>query len=308
MPARRTPPTSKKSLSWDVWLALGLVYVVWGSTYLAIRFAIRTLPPFGMAGARFLVSGGLLFLFMSLRGVPTPPLRQWRSAGIVGFLLITVANGGVCWLERWVPSGMTALLVGTVPLWIAFLLVLGPKGTQPSVATWSGLFLGFLGIVLLVSGRHHGSFEVDPWGALGLVGTSLAWAIGSLYARKADLPASPLMGTSLEMILGGAGQIVVSLLLGEFGGFHLSGISQVSWEAWIYLTFIGSLVGFTSYIWVLQKATPELASTYAFVNPVIAVFLGWSLGGETLTGGLFLAAGCIVAAVTLVVWGSRKGP
>jgi drug/metabolite transporter (DMT)-like permease len=290
-------------------LALGLVYVVWGSTYLAIGFAIKTLPPFLMAGARFMASGALLFVFLLLRGVPWPSLRHWRSAGIVGFLLITVANGGVCWIERWVPSGVTALLVGTVPLWMALLMALGPKGQKPSLSIWAGISLGFLGIVLLVLAKPGESgASVNLWGALGLVGTSLVWAIGSLYSRKADLPASPLMGTALEMILGGFFQLVVALLLGEFGQFHPALVSSGSWEAWVYLTLIGSLVGFTSYIWVLQRATPELASTYAFVNPIIAVFLGWLLAGETLTGSLFLAAGFIVGAVVLVAWGSRKGP
>jgi drug/metabolite transporter (DMT)-like permease len=290
-------------------LALGLVYVVWGSTYLAIGFAIKTLPPFLMAGARFMASGALLFVFLLLRGVPWPSLRHWKSAGIVGFLLITVANGGVCWIERWVPSGVTALLVGTVPLWIALLMALGPQGQKPSLSIWAGISLGFLGIVLLVLAKPGESgASVNLWGALGLVGTSLVWAIGSLYSRKADLPASPLMGTALEMILGGFFQLVVALLLGEFGQFHPALVSSGSWEAWVYLTLIGSLVGFTSYIWVLQRATPELASTYAFVNPIIAVFLGWLLAGETLTGSLFLAAGFIVGAVVLVAWGSRKGP
>jgi drug/metabolite transporter (DMT)-like permease len=300
--------TSNKRLTWDVWLALGLVYVVWGSTYLAIRFAIGTLPPFGMAGGRFLVSGSLLFFFLILKGVPIPTLPQWKVAGIVGFLLLTVANGGVCWVERWVPSGITALLVGTVPLWIAFILALGPKGSKPAWTTWAGIFLGSLGILLLVLTKPgEGGSEVNLWGALGLVGTSLVWAIGSLYARKANMPSSPLMGTALQMILGGVGQLMISFMLGEFRQFHLSQVSSASWEAWVYLTLVGSLVGFTSYIWVLKKATPELASTYAFVNPIIAVFLGWLLAGETLTGSLFLAAGFIVGAVGLVAWGSRKG-
>lgn len=308
MPASMSSPAPRRTLTWDVWLALGLVYVVWGSTYLAIGFAIKTLPPFLMAGARFTVSGAILLVFLLLQGIPWPPLRHWRSAGIVGFLLLTVANGGVCWVERWVPSGVTALLVGTVPLWIALLMALGPQGQKPSFSIWAGISLGFLGILLLVLTKPGGTgAPVNPWGALGLVGTSLVWAIGSLYSRKADLPASPLMGTALEMILGGFFQLVVALLLGEFGQFHPALVSAGSWEAWVYLTLIGSLVGFTSYIWVLQRATPELASTYAFVNPIIAVFLGWLLAGETLTGSLFLAAGSIVGAVVLVAWGSRKG-
>lgn len=302
--ARTTP---LKTPAWDIWLALGLVYIVWGSTYLGIRLAIDTIPPFLMAGMRFLVSGLLLFGVMMGRGEKAPSGSQWRSAAMVGFLLITVANGGVSWVERWVPSGITALLVGTVPLWMALLEWVWKKKGFPPPATWAGIFLGMGGIALLVFARPGaGAGSVAPLAASALVGTSLVWAFGSLLARSADLPKSALLGTSMEMITGGFFQLVVSLFLGEFQNFHPDAMSRSSILSWVYLTLIGSLVGFTSYIWVLKRSTPELASTYAFVNPVIAVILGWALAGEALDHSLFLAMGLIVTAVVLITMGSGK--
>ncbi len=286
----------------SVWVALACVYVVWGSTYLAIHFAIATIPPFLMAGTRFLSSGIFLYFLMIWKGEKRPSFGHWKSTAVISFFLIVVANGGVSWVEQKVPSGITALLVGTVPLWMVVLEWAGSKGGQrPRLSTWVGVFLGMLGIILLVFSRKNpGDLQVNPWGAVCLVFTSLAWAHGSLYAHSTSLPSSALLATSMEMITGGVMQLFVGLGLGETGQFHLAQLTPSSIEAWVYLTLVGSLVGFTSYIWVLQKSTPELASTYAFVNPVIAVLLGWLLAGESLTPSLFLSASLIVVAVVLI--------
>jgi len=297
----------------SVWIALGLVYVVWGSTYLGIRFAIQSIPPFLMAGTRFLTSGlilwGLLVLAAQVKSKKLPSITwtHWKSSAIIGFFLLVIGNGGVCWAEQKVPSGMTALLVGTVPVWMVLLEWLWKKGPRPGPRLWTGIFLGFTGIAVLVLFRPgQGALRVDiPW-ALLLVGTSLAWSWGSLYSRSAPLPSSALLATSMEMIAGGLQQLAVGFLIGEQDNFHWSQCTAPSVEAWVYLTLIGSLVGFTSYIWVLQKSTPDLASTYAFVNPVIAVFLGWLLAGEALTSSLFLAAALIVAAVVLITLAPQK--
>ncbi len=292
----------------SVWLALAAVYVIWGSTYLGIRFAIESIPPFFMAGSRFLVSGLLLYAFARWKGASRPTGRHWRSATVIGFYLILVGNGGVTWAEQKVPSGVTALLVGTVPLWMAVLEGLGPKGRRPGWKEWTGIALGMTGIGLLVSSRE--SFGAGPsnlWAWLLLVGTSLAWSYGSLLTRSAAMPSSALLGTAMEMLTGGILQLGVGFILGEQEHFHFSSISTPSIQAWGYLTLVGSLAGFTSYIWVLQKATAGLASTYAFVNPVIAVFLGWFLGGEILTPVLFLAGGLIVTAVVLIVLAQKNG-
>jgi drug/metabolite transporter (DMT)-like permease len=301
--------SQKKSYPASVWLALASVYLVWGSTYLAIHFAIATIPPFLMAGTRFLVAGLLLYFWARWRGEKRPQPRHWRSTAIIGFFLIVVANGGVSWVEQKVPSGIAALLVGTVPLWIVILEWAGKGGERPRLITWCGIFLGMLGIVLLVFSRKGPQeLPADPWAEACLIFTSLAWAYGSLYARSAALPPSALLATSMEMITGGALQLLVGFGLGETRQFHLAQMTSSSIEALVYLTLIGSLVGFTSYIWVLQKSTPELASTYAFVNPVIAVFLGWLWAGESLTPFLFLSAGLIVAAVVLITLRPSKNP
>ena len=296
-----------------MWIALALVYLIWGSTYLAIRFAVQAIPPFFMAGMRFLVSGLLLFGLLALtakvssKKLPPVTWNHWKSSMVIGFFLLVLANGGVCWAEQKVPSGMTALLVGTVPVWMVLLEWVWKKGQRPGLQVWMGVLLGFAGIAVLALLRPgNGTLQVDPLWALLLVGTSLAWSWGSLYARSAALSSSALLATSLEMIAGGFQQMIAGLLLGEQNQFHLSQLTTSSVEAWVYLTLIGSLVGFTSYIWVLQKATPDLASTYAFVNPVIAVFLGWLLAGEALSPSLFIAAALIVAAVVLITLAPRK--
>lgn len=289
----------------SVWFALISVYLVWGSTYLGIRYAVETIPPFLMAGSRFLVSGLLLYLFLRWRGVAKPTWTHWRSAAVIGFFLLVIGNGGVTWAEQRVPSGAAALLVGTVPLWMVLLQWLWEKSLCPDWRTWLGLALGLAGISLLVFAK--GSLQtpsIDPFAGLLLVATSFAWSAGSIYARSAVLPASALLTTSMEMIAGGTEQFGVAFIRGEHIDFH--SMSDHSINAWIYLTFIGSLVGFTSYIWVLKKSTPALASTYAFVNPVIAVFLGWFFANESVAPSVFFAAACIVTAVILITLTSSK--
>jgi drug/metabolite transporter (DMT)-like permease len=300
-------PRRNPSLTPDVWLALFGVYLVWGSTYLAIRFAVATFPPFLMAGSRFLLAGSLLFLFMIIRGARFPTLRHWKSASIVGFLLVFCSNGGVSWGEREVPSGVAALLVATVPLWMAVLAWLWKKGRRPEAFTWWGILLGLAGVGLLGgTGWLNRGGSKGGWGIVVLSLSPVTWAIGSLYARDADLPPSSFLSTSMEMITGGFFQMTGALLLEETRGFHLSQISSLSWASWGYLVFIGSLVGFTSYIWVLHKATPLLASTYAYVNPVIAVLLGWFFAGENLTPVMGLASLLILMAVMLITFQNVK--
>jgi drug/metabolite transporter (DMT)-like permease len=277
------------------------VYLVWGSTYLAIRFAVATFPPFLMAGSRFFLAGLILYGFTRFRGAKGPTWNQWKCAAVVGFLLVFCSNGGVSWAEREVPSGVAALLVATVPLWMAVVAWIWKKGDKPKTSTWWGIGLGLAGVAVLVAPEF--SFQegrLPGWGSLVLILTPVSWAFGSLYAREADLPSSAFLSTSMEMITGGVFQLLGAGLMGEGQGFQLSQISISSWTAWAYLALIGSLVGFTSYIWVLHKATPALASTYAYVNPVIAVFLGWAWAGETLSPIVFVATGLIVAAVVLI--------
>jgi len=281
-------------------LAFAAIYLIWGSTYLAIRLAIETLPPFLMAGVRFVVAGVTLYGWARWRGAPRPILTNWLAAAIVGGLMLLGGNGGVTWAEQRVPSGLTAVLIATVPLWIAILEWMR-GGTRPSGRVAGGLIMGLAGIALLVSpGELAGAKGIDLVGAAVLVVASLSWAIGSLYSRRARLPSSPLLATAMEMLCGGLLLLLAALITGQTADLDPSRISLQSVLALCYLIVFGSLVAFTAYIWLLRVTLPSHAATYAYVNPVVAVFLGWALGGEPLTARTLLAAAIIVGAVVII--------
>ena len=286
---------------WQVATAFAAIYLIWGSTYLAIRIAIETFPPFLMAGMRFSVAGIILYLWSRQRGASRPMRSHWFAATVVGGLLLLVGNGGVVWAEQRVPSGLTALLVGMVPLWMALLEWLRPGGAKPLNGVIVGLTLGFLGMALLIGPVElAGGDHVDLVGAAVLIFASLSWATGSLYSRRAQLPASPLLATGMEMLAGGALLLIASLLAGEWMRFDASALSLRSWLALGYLIVFGALIGFTAYIWLLRVSTPAHVSTYAYVNPVVAIFLGWAFANEPLTARTLLAAAVIVAAVVII--------
>lgn len=288
--------------------AFAAVYLVWGSTYLAIRFALETLPPFLMAAARFLVAGGVLYAVVRARGEPRPSLVHWRSAVIVGGLLLFLGNGGVVWAEQTVPSGVVALLVATLPLWMVLLEWARPGGERPTGRVVAGLVVGFAGLVLLVGPADlMGGGRVDPVGAGVVLFAALAWAAGSIYSRGAPLPASPFLATGMEMLAGGALLLALGVARGELGVLDLSAVSAKSALALAYLVVFGSLVGFTAYVWLLRVSTPSRVSTYAYVNPVVAVLLGWGLAGEPLSARVLGAAAVIIAAVVLITR-SRTAP
>ncbi|HEV8631542.1 MAG TPA: drug/metabolite exporter YedA [Thermoanaerobaculia bacterium] len=281
--------------------AFAAVYVLWGSTYLAIRFALETLPPFWMASSRFLIAGSLLYVWARRRGAAPPQRLHWRSALIVGGLLLLGGNGGVVWAEQRVPSGLAALLVATVPLWMVMLDGAGRGWRRPATQVLLGVALGLAGVALLVGpGRFAGGRGVDPLGAVVLIAASLSWTAGSLYSRRAPLPASPLLGTAMQMLGGGACLAVAGLVAGEWHRLDLAAASQRSLLAVAYLVVFGSLVGFTAYAWLLRVSTPPLVATYAYVNPVVAVLLGWAFAGEPVTARTLVAAAVIVGAVMLI--------
>ncbi|GAC1696691.1 MAG: drug/metabolite exporter YedA [Gemmatimonadaceae bacterium] len=293
-PVRRSPTRAK------IVAAFAAIYLIWGSTYLAIRFAVETLPPFLMAGTRFLLAGSMLYGWARVRGARAPTRLHWRSAAVIGGLLLLLGNGGVVWAEQRVPSGITALLI-VVPFWMVVLEWVRPRGRRPTLTVLAGLVLGLIGVGLLVGpDAVRGVGSVNPVGAVVLIFASLAWAAGSLYSREAVLPPSPLLTTGMEMLAGGALLTLGSLVLREPQGFHLSAISARSVGAVAYLITFGSLVGFTAYVWLLQVAAPAKVATYAYVNPVVAVYLGWALAGESVSPRTGLAAAVIVAAVALI--------
>jgi drug/metabolite transporter (DMT)-like permease len=288
----------------QVWIALAAVYVIWGSTYLGIWYAVQTLPPFLMAAARFLTAGVLMYAWARPRA-ERPTLANWRATAIVGGLLLAGGNGGVVWAEQHVPSGIAALLVATLSLWMVLLEWL-TGGPRPTLRAVLGLLIGFGGLALLVGpGEGLGGAGVDPLGAGVLVLASLLWAIGSVYSRGAPMPKSPLLGTGMEMLAGGALLLVFGSITGEWARLDLAAVSRESWLGLLYLIGFGSMIGYTAYVWLLRHAPLSLVSTYAYVNPVVAVLLGWLIAGEPLTARTLLAAGIIVAAVVVITTAPR---
>jgi drug/metabolite transporter (DMT)-like permease len=291
-----------------IWLALIVVYLAWGSTYLAIRFAVESIPPFLMAGTRFLVAGALVYIWRRLAGDPVPTRLQWRSGAIIGLLLLLGGNGIVSWAEQYLPSGTAALLVATIPLWMVFVDAFWPGGKLPNWQTILGVTLGLAGIVILVGPAEltgsHG--RVELLGVIALLLAAFSWAVGSVYSRKANLPKSPLMGTGVEMLAGSAGLFLVGTLSGEWNRLDLTAITPRSLAGLGYLIVVGSLLGFAAYTWLLRAAPTSLVSTYAYVNPVIAVILGSLLAQEVLTPRLLVAVPIILSSILLVNMAHHK--
>lgn len=284
------------------WAALLAVYIIWGSTYLGIRFAVETIPPFLHAAMRFLLSGSLLFIWRRAAGDPAPTTRQWRSAAIVGALLLVGGNGLIAWSEQTIPSGIAALLVSTIPLFMVLMEALRPGGARPGPLQIAGLLLGFGGVALLSAPAiwSAGAERLNPVGLGAALLSACLWSLGSLYQRRADLPASVLLFTGMEMLAGSLGLFVLSGLTGEFGRLDIFAISTRSLLGLAYLVTFGSLVGFVSYGWLLRHAPVSLVATYPYVNPLVAILLGAWLAQETLNLRVLVAAAIIIGAIILI--------
>jgi drug/metabolite transporter (DMT)-like permease len=292
-----------------VLIAFAAVYIVWGSTYLAIRVGIESFPPLILAGFRHLCAGLILYPIFRWKTGIRATAAHWRTAVVTGFLLLFIGNGGVSWAEQTVPSGIAALLVATVSLWLVILDWLRPGGTRPVFKVVVGLSMGFAGLVLLVGPAHvGGSDRVDPRGAGVLVFASLAWACGSLYSKHGGMPRSPMLSVAMQCLAGGVILLVVGLFTGGFRALHFAAITARSWLALGYLIVLGSGIGFSAYIYILQKSTAARVGTYAFVNPIVALFLGWLLAGEAISLRTVLAAGVILTAVILVITARHPAP
>jgi drug/metabolite transporter (DMT)-like permease len=297
-----TPSPAHAGSSTLILVAFAAVYLIWGSTYLAIRVGVESFPPLLLAGSRHLVFGLVFYPFLRWQTGIRPTLAHWRTATFTGFLLLFVGNGGVCVAEQTVPSGVTALLVATVSLWMVLVDWLRPGGVRPVARVLLGLLLGFAGLALLVGPKDlGGSARINPVGVAILIVASFAWACGSLYSKHGEMPSSPLLGAAMQSLAGGVTLWIAGLVSGETRTLHLAGVSTRSWIALAYLIFFGSMMGFTAYIYILKHSTATRVSTYAFVNPVVALFLGWLLLGESITLRTILAAAVILAAVLLVI-------
>lgn len=285
-------------------LAFGAVYVFWGATYLGIRFAIESIPPMLMAGSRFTLAGLVLLLIGRLRGGLHPTAAEWRGAAITGALLIGVGNGGVTWSEQTVPSGIAAIVASVVPLWMTLMDWARPGGRRPASSTIAGLILGMVGLVVLIGGGAGAEATEGPGSLLNmaiLVCATIGWALGSVIASYVRMPGSPLMAIGAQMTVGGAVLLVIGFLAGEGPAFDWSAITGRSFLAWGYLVVFGSWVGFSAYVWLLRNTTPAKVSTYAFVNPLVALGLGVWLASEPITGRTVVAVAIILTGVALIV-------
>src|SRR5215211_2028272 len=292
-----------------LWLALLALYIVWGSTYLAIRFAVETIPPFMHAALRFLLSGAILYIWRRMAGDEVPTLSNWKATAIVGAALLLGGNGLVAWAEQTVPSGIAALMISTSPFWLVLFESMRAGGTKPTWQAILGLIVGFAGVFILIGPAEitgaKGGF--DTFGVILLLLAPLFWSMGSIFAKGADMPKSTLLSTGMQMLMGAVALFVVSLVKGELSGFSIGLVSTRSWLGLMYLITFGSLVGFVSYGWLLHNAPVSLMSTYAYVNPVVAVFFGNLLADEPLNARILIASAIIIGSVVLIN-SARKAP
>ncbi|MCC3156556.1 EamA family transporter [Hymenobacter sp. 15J16-1T3B] len=289
--------------------ALLAIYLIWGSTYLATKTALAAWPPLLLSGMRFLVAGSVQFAAVRLSGGPAPTRQDWGRAAAVGFCLLLFGNGGTTFSQQYIPSGMAALLVASVPMFLAVLGWLSGISARPNLPVTAGLTLGLGGLYLLASARNAAPVLIPGHPALGVaivLGASFMWSVGSLVSKQKPVGGSPFLGVGMQMLCGGVFLTLAGLLHGEAAQFHLDGIGWRPWVALVYLVVFGSWIAFSAYIWLLRTVEPALAGTYAFVNPVVAVLLGQAVGGEPLNPQMSGGAALIVLAVMLVVLGGRR--
>ncbi len=288
----------RKSLS--IGVALLAVYIVWGSTYLGIKIAIETFPPFLMAGIRFVIAGALLYGFVVYKEKKRPRLIEWRDTTVIGVLLLLGGNGLVVIAEKTIATSIAAIIIATVPLWmILFAWVLNVQ-SKPSKSTLIGTLIGFVGVAILMFPNSTEVFHLDMQGLVLSLLAAILWSLGSIYSQRAVLPSSVMLSTAMQMLSGGGVLIVVALFKGEWQQFHIENLSLRSIEALLYLILIGSLVGFSAYVWLLKNVSPYLASTYAFVNPLVALGLGYFFADEILSSKALIATVLIISAVVMI--------
>lgn len=299
-----SPPPSRAAVTF----AFAVIYLVWGSTYLGIRVAVETMPPFAMAAVRFLIAGGLLLAVLKARGAAWPTGRQWRINAVIGTFLLLGGNGLVVWAEQTIPSGIAALLIGAGPLCIVLTEWAWPGGSRPGAITFAAMLLGFGGVTWLAAPWDSpADGGLNTPGLIAMLGASVFWAIGSIYSRHAKHGAEPFLAAALQMLGGSAALGVVALLHGDFAHLDLAAISARSWGAFAYLIVLGSLVGFSTFVWLMKHCSPASVATYAYVNPIVAVLLGWLLLDEPFGSRTVVASAVIVTSVAIItVQQSRK--
>ncbi len=301
--------TAARPASWKILLAFGIIYFVWGSTYLAIRIGVSEVPPFLLAGMRFFVSGVVLYGWLRLNGTPSPSRREWAGATLLGALIFLVDYGCLFWAEQRVPSGIAAVVLATIPVFITLLEIIFLRTQRLTVRLGVALLLGLGGVaVLTLHSFSFGEVPINPAGALALLVAAFTWSVATILTRRLALPASKPMSAGAQMLVGGAQLFVLAALSGELNGFHLQAVSVKAWLALLYLIVAGSIVGFTAYVWLLHHESPTKVGTYAYVNPVVAVALGYFFGGESVGPRTFGGALLVLISVITITTTPRTRP
>ena len=303
MEATLRPPT------WKILLAFAIIYFVWGSTFLAIRVGVREVPPLILASMRFFIAGAVLFAWTRLTGTPSPSRREWLAASLLALCIFVVDYGLLFWAEQRVPSGIAAVMLATIPVFMSLseIIVLRTQRLTPRLGV--ALLVGIGGVLVLVSRSVNiGEAPIDRAGAAALVIAALSWSIASALTRKLPLPASKVMSSGSQMLVGGILLAVAAALFGEFRGFHVTAVSRNVWFALAYLIVAGSIVGFTAYVWLLHYESPTKVGTYAYVNPVVAVIIGYFLGGETVGPRTILGTLLVLVSVIVITTTSGAKP
>jgi len=289
---------------WKTLLAFAIIYFVWGSTYLAIRVGVREVPPFLLAAMRFLIAGLLLYGWMIARGERSPTGRQWASASLLAILIFVLDYGLVFWAEQRVPSGVAAVMMATIPAFMALSEIIFLRTQRLTVRLTLALLIGIGGVAVLMSGSLNlGGAPIDKEGAAALIVASISWSVASVLSRKLPLPPSKVMSSGAQMLAGGVFLALTAAALGEFRSFHPWAISRGAWLSLLYLIVAGSIIGYTAYVWLIHHESPTKVGTYAYVNPVVAVLVGYFLGGETIDprtilGTLFVLISVVVITIT----------
>jgi drug/metabolite transporter (DMT)-like permease len=287
--------------SWKILLAFGIIYFVWGSTFLAIRIGVHEVPPFLFAAVRFFTAGIVLYSWLRLKGTPAPSRREWVSASVLGVLIFLFDYGCLFWAEQRVPSGVAAVVMATTPVFIALLEIIFLRTQKLTVRLGLALAIGILGVAVLMNRSFSlGEALIDRAGALALLVASATWSIATILTRKIPLPTSKAMSAAAQMVTGGAMLFVLAAVSHEFAGFHVQAVSRNAWFALIYLIIAGSIVGFTAYVWLLHYESPTKVGTYAYVNPVVAVCLGYFFGGESIGARTLLGTLLVLVSVITI--------
>lgn len=295
--------------AWKLWLAFAIIYFVWGSTFLAIRVGVREVPPFLLAGMRFLVAGIMLYGWMRIRGTPSPRVREWGAASFLAILIFVLDYGLLFWAERRVPSGIAAVMMATIPVFMAIAEIVFLRTQRLTLRLGIALLVGLAGVAVLVGhAMSMGEAPVDAAGACALIVAAISWSVAASVTRKLPLPASKAMSSGTQMLAGGVLLTLTAALRGEFRGFHVQAVSRGAWLALAYLIVAGSIVAFTAYVWLIHHQSPTKVGTYAYVNPVVAVLVGYFLGGEAIGGRTIAGTLLVLASVVVITTAPKTRP